>query len=86
MENAIRPFVIGRKNWLFSGSPRGADSSAGIYSLIETAKANNLEPYWYLLYLFRKLPYAKSEEDYKALLPASVPREKIKPQPIDDHD
>ena len=41
-ENCIRPFVIGRKNWLFSGSPKGADASAGIYTLIETAKANGL--------------------------------------------
>ena len=45
-EQAIRPFVVGRKNWLFSGSPRGADASAILYSLIETAKANRREPYW----------------------------------------
>jgi len=68
-ENAIRPFVIGRKNWLFSGSPRGAKASAAIYSLIETAKANNLEPYRYLRYLFERLPHAKTEQDYKNLLP-----------------
>jgi len=46
-ENAIRPFVIGRKNWLFSASPKGATASANLYSLIETAKANGLEPYAY---------------------------------------
>lgn len=68
-ENAIRPFVVGRKNWLFSGHPNGARASATLYSLIETAKANQLEPYGYLRYLFDKLPYAKSEDDYKALLP-----------------
>jgi transposase len=55
-ENSIRPFTIGRKNWLFSGSPRGAKASAAIYSIIETAKANGLEPYKYLLYIFKELP------------------------------
>ena len=44
VENAIRPFVVGRKNWLISGSPRGAHASAVFYSLIETAKAGGLEP------------------------------------------
>ena len=51
-ENAIRPVVVGRKNWLFSGTPEGAQASACLYSLIETAKAYNLEPYKYLRYLF----------------------------------
>jgi transposase len=74
VENAIRPFVLGRKNWLFSGSPRGAHASAFIYSLIETAKANGLEPYWYLYYLFEKLPYAKKREDYRTLLPYNLDR------------
>jgi transposase len=68
-ENAIRPFVLGRKNWLFSGHPNGAQASAAIYSLIETAKANRLKPYEYLRFLFNKLPYAESEDDYKKLLP-----------------
>ena len=48
-ENAIRPFVVGRKNWLFSDTVKGAKSSAIIYSLIETAKANGVEPYAYLM-------------------------------------
>jgi len=52
----MRPFAVGRKNWLFSGSPRGAKASAAIYSLIETAKANGLEPYAYLRVLFERLP------------------------------
>ena len=43
-ENSIRPFTIGQNNWLFSGSPKGAKASAGVYSLIETAKANGLKP------------------------------------------
>jgi len=69
VENAIRPFVIGRRNWLFSGSPRGAHASATLYSLIETARANGVEPYRYLRYLFTKLPLAHSREDYLALTP-----------------
>jgi transposase len=68
-ENAIRPFVLGRKNWLFSGHPNGAQASAAIFSLIETAKANRLKPYEYFRFLFDKLPYAESEDDYKKLLP-----------------
>jgi len=68
-ENTIRPFVVGRKNWLFSGTPDGAAASAAIYNIIETAKANELEPYWYLRYLLEKLPEAMTEDDYKALLP-----------------
>jgi hypothetical protein len=68
-ENAIRPFVIGRNNWLFSGTPEGAAASALFYSLIETAKANGLEPYSYLRYIFNALPLATSPEDYQALLP-----------------
>ena len=72
-EQAIRPFVIGRKNWLFSGSPRGAAASALLYSLIETAKANGCEPYWYLRELFEKLPLARTRADYLALLPTTRP-------------
>ena len=69
VENAIRPFVVGRKNWLFSGHPRGAEASAFLYSLIETAKANRFKPYLYLRHLFDQLPLAKTEEDYRSLLP-----------------
>jgi transposase len=76
-ENAIRPFVIGRKNWIFSGTPDGAKASADLYSLIETAKANNLEPYKYLRYLFERIPFAKCEEDYKALLPMNLQAEQL---------
>lgn len=71
-ENAIRPFVIGRKNWLFAATPDGAHASAALYSIIETAKANGLEPYWYLRYLFEQLPSAKTKEQYKKLLPQYV--------------
>lgn len=55
-ENSIRPFTVGRKNWLFSGSPKGAQSSAIIYSMVETAKANSLEPYKYIKYIFSNFP------------------------------
>lgn len=68
-ENAIRPFVLGRKNWLFSGTPEGAEASALLFSLIETAKSNNLEPYAYLRYIFDRLPLASELNDYDALLP-----------------
>jgi transposase len=71
-ENAIRPFVIGRKNWLFSDSVAGAQASANLYSLIETAKANGIEPYRYLRSLFQRLPAAKSVDDYEALLPWNI--------------
>jgi transposase len=76
-ENVIRPFVVGRKNWLFAGHPRGARASATIYSLIETAKANDLEPYRYLRYLFERLPMAETESDYRALLPQYADRDLI---------
>jgi transposase len=72
VENAIRPFVIGRKNWLFSNTPRGANASAVIYSLIESAKANRIEPYLYLRFLFSNLPKAKSREDILKLLPNHI--------------
>jgi len=71
-ENAIRPFVIGRKNWLFSASVNGAKASANIYSLIETAKANQLEPYQYLRHLFTELPNATTIDHIEALLPWNV--------------
>ena len=71
-ENAIRPFVIDRKNWLFSASVKGAKASANLYSLIKTAKANGLEPYDYLKLVFTQLPQAKSLEEIEALLPWNV--------------
>lgn len=68
-ERAIRPFTIGRKNWLFSQSQAGARASANLYSLIETAKANDLNVYDYLNRVFRDLPNAQSGQDIDALLP-----------------
>jgi hypothetical protein len=77
-ENAIRPFVVGRKGWLFSGSPRGAHASATLYSLIETAKANALEPRAYLHFLFERLPEARTPEAITALLPQNLKSEDLK--------
>lgn len=74
VENDIRPFVLGRKNWLFAGKPEGAKASATIYSLLETAKANGWEPYAYLTFLFRSLPLAKTQEDWQSLLPTNGPQ------------
>lgn len=71
-ENAIRPFVIGRKNWLFSASVKGACASAALYSLIETAKANGLEPYQYLRHVFTELPKAGNQQEIEGLLPWAV--------------
>lgn len=78
IENAIRPFVIGRKNWLFSNTPRGAKASAVLYSLVESAKDNNLEVYNYLRYLFTKLPYAENANDLQSLLPCNLSSDMIK--------
>lgn len=72
VENAIRPFVIGRKAWLFADTPKGARASAIYYSLIETAKANDLEPYAYLKYVFKALPYADTVEKLEELMPWKV--------------
>jgi hypothetical protein len=68
-ERAIKPFVIGRKAWLFSDTPKGATASAQIYSLLETAKVNGQEPYTWLRHVLEQLPHAQSVADYEALLP-----------------
>ncbi|CAJ3526997.1 IS66 family transposase [Burkholderia pseudomallei] len=68
-ENAIRPFTVGRKNWLFYDTVAGANAAANLYSLIETCKANSVEPYGYLVALFKALPLAQNVDDYEALLP-----------------
>jgi transposase len=76
-ENDLRPFVVGRKNWLFSGHPNGAHAAATLYSLIETAKACGLDPYQCLRFLFEKLPYAQTEQDYRSLLPQNLTLESL---------
>ena len=77
VENAIRPFVVGRKNWLFAGSPDGAKASATFFTLIETAKANGLEPYAYLRHIFEKLPLVQTEQNLINLLPQNIDPESI---------
>jgi len=71
-ENAIRPFVVGRKSWLFCDTQAGATASARLYSLVETAKANRVEPHAYLTYLFTHLPIATTVDEFEALLPWNV--------------
>ena len=78
VENAIRPFVIGRKNWLFADTVAGARASANLYSLIETAKANGIEPYRYLAHLFELLPALTSPDQLDELASEPRPRD---PQP-----
>jgi transposase len=80
-ENAIRPFVLGRKNWLFAGAPNGADAAATFFSLIETAKANALEPYSYLRCLFEQLPLVKDQDGYRGLLPQNIDRDLLNSAP-----
>ena len=72
-ENAIRPFALGRRNWLFADTVKGAKASAALYSLVSTARANGLEPYAYLRRLFAELPKATTVEQIEALLPFNTP-------------
>ena len=69
-ERSIKPFVIGRKNWLFSATSKGAEASSIIYSIIETAKLNKLKPFEYLKYIFETIPNI-SPDRYSSLLPWS---------------
>lgn len=71
-ENQIRPFALGRKNWLFSGSPRGAHASALFYSLLATSVANDWNPFEYLRYVFDNIRPCKTIDDYTALLPFNI--------------
>jgi transposase len=72
VENAVRPFAVGRKNWLFAETVGGAEASANLYSVVATAKANGLEPWAYLQHVFAELPKAQSFDDVDALLPDRV--------------
>jgi transposase len=75
VEIAIRPFAVGRKNWLFSDTPKGAESSAIVYTLVETAMANGLDPYAYLLRILTDLPWLgknPKHEDLDSFMPWSV--------------
>ncbi len=61
-ENSIRPFTMGRRNWLFSDTPKGADASAIVYTMVEMAKAHNLNIYKYLNYLLEHLPETRMRD------------------------
>ncbi len=69
VERSIRPFVIGRRNWLFADTPKGAKASANLYSLVESAKANGVDPWRYLEAVFERLPGAQDGAAIDALLP-----------------
>ena len=81
-ERSMKPFVMGRKNWLFANTPGGAQASAMIYSLIETAKENKLDPYKYLLWVLQSAPGLSQADEFWAekLLPANAPQECHVPQ------
>jgi transposase len=70
--NAIRPFVLGRKNWLFCQSPEGAESSCTLYTLIETDTQNGLIPFDYLMAVFEKAPFISSPGGWEKLLPWNI--------------
>ena len=72
VENAIRPFALGRKNWLFNASPAGARAGATFYSLIETCKANQVEPYKYFCAILNRIRECKTNDDYRKLLPQFI--------------
>ena len=76
-ERSIKPFVMGRKNWLFANTSGGAQASSVIYSLIETAKANGLDPYRYLLWILQTAPQLSETNKAwaESLLPANAPEE-----------
>lgn len=83
IENKIRPFAIGRKRWLFSDTVEGAQASAILYSLVETAKANGIEPYWYLRKVFEDIPKAQTVDDFERLLPWNMKKENLQPLRLD---
>ena len=79
-ERVIRPFTTGRKNWLFSDSVKGAESSGYVYSIIETAKANQIDPYKYLCFVFKNMPgsdYIRNREVIENLMPWSRQAQEI---------
>ena len=84
VENAIRPFCVGRRNWLFADTVAGANASARLYSLIECAKANGLEPYAYLRHVFTELPKAQSLAEVEALLPTRLDPAALAPDPLQE--
>lgn len=79
VENALRPFCVGRRRWLFCDTVAGAQSSANLYSLVVTAKANGLDPHAYLRHVFIELPKAATVDDLEALLPTRLDPSRLHP-------
>ena len=74
VENSVRPFAVGRKAWPFADTVAGAEASANLYSLVETAKANGIESFAYVRFVFEGIPPAQCREDFEALLPHRIDR------------
>jgi transposase len=72
VENNIRPFALGRKNWMFKGSPRGAKAGAIFYSLLATCKANQVNPEQYLVKMLSQIRHCKTDDDFRQLLPYHI--------------
>ena len=72
IETRIRPFTIGRKNWVFSDTPKGAHASAMLYSIVETCKVNKVDPYEYLSVVLKRLPMASTVSEVQKLLPYEI--------------
>lgn len=72
VENLIRPFAVGRKNWMFAGSPAGAKAGAILYSLIATCRANGIDPWQYFVRMLHEIRLCTSEDDYQKLLPQNI--------------
>lgn len=77
IENAIRPIALGRRNWLFSGSVGGANASSIIYSLVQTCRANDVEPYAYFKTVLNKIVHCKTSDDYRKLLPIALAEDEL---------
>ena len=77
VENSIRPFALGRRNWLFKGSESGGRASSIIYSILLTCKANNIEPYAYLKYMLCQIPKLDSDNGLIKLLPYNIENDKF---------
>lgn len=76
-ENAIRPFCVGRRNWLFADTVQGAHASANLCSLLQTCRVNGINGYRYLRALFAAMPNARTADDYAALLPWAIDHEEV---------
>jgi hypothetical protein len=72
VERAVKAFVIGRKNWLFSDSVEGMRANAIMYTLVQTARANGLDPFEYLTYVYERLPNMTTAKEVESLLPWNV--------------